>query len=62
MCSRDFESKSRGPLIASGCVSHDTLQALNTFDVPLWMRDPQSAAYWRYLDSSLSSVRKVSDG
>ena len=45
MCSRDFGSKSRGPLIASGCVSHDNLQALNTFDVPLWMRDPQSAAY-----------------
>jgi hypothetical protein len=59
---RDFGSKSRGPLIASGCVSHDNLQALNTFDVPLWMRDPQSAAYCRCLDSSLASVRRISDG
>ncbi len=44
MCWRGFGSKSRGPLIASDYVLHDNLQALNTFVVPLWMRDPQN---WR---------------
>jgi len=61
MCWRGFGSKSRGPLIASDYVSHDNLQALNTFVVPLWRRDPQSVAYCRCLDSSLSSARKISD-